>query len=191
MPDRDERGTEAAESARSGFARSGPCRCSAETASLDAGSRGPTAQPRPPTAPSPPLRRPLPGKSRLTCYMELRQPQAEQRQQRPGAAAAPRSLGLCSSKLPLLAVPLIHKGWRGQQRQAGRNHFLTGRGWFPSQILLDVSLRLPTHLPFRSIPHLSSSLSSAAADREQPIGIEDSLSVTPSHRNTPSAFEIL
>lgn len=105
-------------------------------------------------------------------------------------AAAPRSLNRCSSKLPFLALPLIHKPCRGQQRQVETTFLLEEVGSL-LRTRLNRSLRLPTHLPFRSILHFSSSLSSAAADREQPIGIEDSLSGSPSHKNTPSASEIL
>lgn len=89
------------------------------------------------------------------------------------------------SRVPLGSQRISREG------EAGRNHLLTGRGWLPSQKRLNPSLWFPTHLPSRSIPLFSSSSSWAAAAREQPIGIEDSLSVTPSLRNTLCAFEIL
>lgn len=59
-----------------------PCGSSAHAASPPARLQGPRAAAPATALPSRPLRLPLPGKSRLTCYVELQQRQPDRQQQR-------------------------------------------------------------------------------------------------------------
>lgn len=131
IPERDEQGAEAAGAARSGFPFVSPPLSGAGSVPWCPAPGAPTPQPRSPRSHPGLSASPFPGKAALPATWSCGSTGRPAAAAAATTAAAPRSLNAVAANCPFSDSPSFTEDVAAAQ--AGKNHFLTGRGWFPSQ----------------------------------------------------------